>query len=437
MTDTILSDLLLEFNPWWNGVSENTGIVREQYLSKIIQYSDTGEITVLNGVRRSGKTTLLRQTIEHLINQGQNPKSILFVNCDEPHIRSLPSFDEILTVYKRDIYGGEGITLVFDEIQSIDGWERWIKSWYDRKKYKIIISGSTSSLLTSKLASLISGRYLKITVYPLDFSEYLMFKGVEIPKDNLGMRARRFELIEHLRNYFEEGGFPAVISTKEDNIKKELITGYYSTIIFRDIERMHEVRSPRVLHDMIDYFLANVSLPFSYSRIAKMLESDAVTIRDYAQYSQEAFLLYELKTFSYSMRVQNASQKKIYAIDSGLRNSVSFRFSDDIGRLAENLVYLSLVQNKFEPYFWKGTNEVDFVVKHRDYTLSAVNVCYTNEIPERELKGLNEFKTEFEGKIKACVVITKDVEKEEDGILFIPLYKWLLGDVGSVLKEGE
>ena len=222
MTDTTITDILTEYNPWWVKAQENTGIVREKYLSKIIKYARTGEITVLNGVRRSGKTTLLHQTIEYMTAHGKNPRSILFVNCDDPHLHSEYSLEDILEAYRREIYGGEGITLVFDEIQSIDGWQRQIKAWYDLKKYTIIISGSTSSLLTSDLASLISGRYLKITVYPLDFSEYLMFKGVNIPKDRLEMRAARFELIENLRNYMNEGGFPAVVSMRDEELKKEL-----------------------------------------------------------------------------------------------------------------------------------------------------------------------------------------------------------------------
>ena len=434
MTDTTITDILTEYNPWWVKAQENTGIVREKYLSKIIKYARTGEITVLNGVRRSGKTTLLHQTIEYMTAHGKNPRSILFVNCDDPHLHSRYSLEDILEAYRREIYGGEGITLVFDEIQSIDGWQRQIKAWYDLKKYTIIISGSTSSLLTSDLASLISGRYLKITVYPLDFAEYLMFKGVNIPKDRLEMRAARFELIENLRNYMNEGGFPAVVSMRDEELKKEFINGYYNTIIYRDIERIHEIRNPKVLHDLIEYLLANTALPFSYGKIAKMLDSDVSTVKDYIEYAQEAYLICELRSFSYSLKVQNTGPKKIYAIDGGLRNAVSFRFSEDAGRLAENLVYLSLLRSGFEPYFRKNKNEVDFVVKHGDYTLSAINVCYSDDIPERETKGLTEFDADFAGKVNRKVIITKDLEKEEEGILYIPLYRWLLDGAGTILN---
>lgn len=427
MPEPELTQYLLDRNPWWSGSLSSPGIRREKYLKKIRQYIDTGEITVLNGIRRSGKTTLLLQTIYDRIEQGADPKSILFVNCDEPEVRAMNvPLGTILETYQHNIYGGEGGLLVFDEIQSIPGWEHWIKAWYDRKKYRIMISGSTSSLLNSQLSPAISGRYLKITVHPLDFSEYLLFKGVEVPDDPLKITTKRYELLEHLRNYFEEGGFPAGISLQDKELQREIISGYYDSIIFRDIERMHEIRNPRVLHELIDYLMANIALPYSYAKIAKMLNTDGVTIKEYVSAAEEAFLLYELRSFSYSLRAQNASQKKIYAADLGLRNIVSFRFSADEGRLAENLVYLSLIQNTYRPYFWKGKHEVDFIIQHRDRTLSAVNVCYTDEIPEREFAGLEEFSKTFGEKTGMKILITKNVEKIERDIQCIPLYRWLL-----------
>lgn len=446
MNNNKLYDILLSYNPWWTGDYNPTGITREPYLKKIIKFAETKEIIVLNGIRRSGKTTLLLHTIHRMIQQGKNPKSILFMNCDEPGVGDIYSLDDILETFQKEIYSGHDITIVFDEIQNVKGWERRIKTWYDRKTYSILLSGSTSSLLTSNLATLISGRYLKIPVYPLDFREYLLFKGFfidnadedgdsasKITTDKLTMRSKRFELLEHLRNYMNEGGFPAVVETRDERLKKELITGYYATIIFRDIEHAHEIRSPKTLHDLLQYYLSNMALPYSYNRIAKMLGTDAVTVKDYTSYAEEAYFLHELKTFSYSVRVQNASHKKIYVADTGLRNSVSFKFSDDTGRTAENLVYLSLKRLGVDPYFWKGKNEVDFVIHHEDSTMSAVNVCYADEIPERELKGLAEFYDEFRDNVRAQILITRDLEMEEDGVTYIPLYAWLLGKDKEIL----
>ena len=180
MTD--LLELLVSLNPWWSGRDFATGVRRERYFSKIKRYLASGEIVVLSGVRRSGKTTLLYQVVDDLIHgQGVEPRKVLFVNCDEPEIARLDRpLETVLETYRKEVCGEEGAFLVFDEIQNIPGWERWIKSVYDRKQFRLVISGSSSYLLDSELSTLISGRYLAIPVYPLDFNEYLLFNGVEV-----------------------------------------------------------------------------------------------------------------------------------------------------------------------------------------------------------------------------------------------------------------
>ncbi len=192
-----------------------------------------------------------------------------------------------------------------------------------------------------------------------------------------------------------------------------------------------------MLRRLLVYLITNISAPFSYRKLALMYNVDSRIVIDYISFAEDAFLLFELQNFSYSLKSQNAGHKKIYTIDTVLRNSVAFSFSEDESRLVENLVFVNLKQNGYSIYFWKDKNKVDFVIPHRDYTLSAINVCYSDDIPEREIKGLNEFENAFNGKIKARIVITKDVEKEEDGILFIPLYKWLLAGSGDILQEVE
>ena len=172
-------DLLVSLNPWWSSRNYETGIIREKYFARIKKYLDTGEILVLNGVRRSGKTTLLFQIIDVLINSlNIESKKILFINCDEPALAGLKNpLETLIGTYRKDVYAGEDAWIILDEIQNIEGWERLLKSYYDKKRFRLIISGSSSYLLDSKLSILISGRYLPVSVYPLDFSEYLQFKG--------------------------------------------------------------------------------------------------------------------------------------------------------------------------------------------------------------------------------------------------------------------
>ena len=157
-----------------------------------------------------------------------------------------------------------------------------------------------------------------------------------------------------------------------------------------------------------------------------MLGTDIDTVRDYIHFATMAKILFEVQAFSYSLPAQARQNKKIYCIDTGLRNAVSFRFSEDEGKLAENLVFLELMRSGLTPFYWKGSREVDFVTTSPDTMLTAINVCYCDEIPEREYEGLMEFAGEFRGKAGRLLVLTKDYEADVGEITCVPLWKWLL-----------
>ena len=171
---------------------------------------------MLCGVRRLGKTSLLYQLIHDLIyKEGVDPLSILFVNCDEPYITRLDRpLEMILDTYKKEVYNGAGICLFFDESQDLAGWEQWIKTIYDRKQYRLVISGSSSRLLDSKTSTLISGRYLSVIVYPLDFPEYLLFHEVRAGTDPFQLASQNREIVQWLTCYLHEGGFSQIVGTE-------------------------------------------------------------------------------------------------------------------------------------------------------------------------------------------------------------------------------
>lgn len=427
---TEILDVLVKLNPWWSEKGFETGIPRNKYFSKIKKFLTTGEIVVLSGVRRSGKTTLLYQTIHDLIhNQNVDPKRILFVNFDEPELNiSENPIKAILDTYMQDVCSDEHTYLIFDEIQNVEGWERWIKSIYDRKMNHLIISGSSSHLLDSKLSTLISGRYLKIPVFPLDFSEYLMFNGIQIKNDALALAANKNKIMNLLKGYLHEGGFPRVVLQKDDNLKTEYLKSYYDSILYRDIVLTYDIRNIKSLRELTYYLCSNFTSLYSYRKLVDLLSIDHSTLKEYIYYVEQAKILFEIQYFSYSVKTQARNNKKIYCIDNGLRNSISFKFSEDEGRLAENLVFLELKRRGHEPYYWNKKGEVDFVVKNRDNSLTAINVSFTNDIDERESRALLEFSDEFKPKVNELILLTKNTEKTEDGIAFIPLWKWLLVD---------
>lgn len=421
-------EALIRLNPWWYGESVPAGILRDGYLSKIHQYATTGEIIVLAGVRRAGKTTLLYQTIDHLIRLERVPaKKILFVNFDEPDFSALDDpFAEILSVYRADICGEDDVYLIFDEIQGVHGWERHIKALYDRGSVKLIISGSSSSLIEGNLATLLAGRYFAVTVYPLDFAEYLLFCRCKVPTDHLALAAQKFKVMNHLAEYLRTGGFPRVVLEKNQNLRTEYLRSYYDSIVYRDIILTNSVRHARALKDLLVYLFSNLTHPYSYQQLQQQSGLDFATLKEYISYAGAAGILFEVPFFSYSLKTQSRNNRKIYGIDNGLRNAVSFTFSQDVGLLAENLVFIRLVRNGAAPYYWSGKHEVDFVIKNPDDTLDAINVSYTDTPDEREYAGLQEFSSEFKSKVRLRLLITRDLDGENEGIRCIPLWKWLL-----------
>ncbi len=426
---TTLFELLTTLNPWWTGQKFETGKPRHSYFSKIQRYLETDEIMVLSGVRRSGKTTLLFQTIKYLIDDlSVPPRNILFVNCDEPEISSLENpLLKVVDTYRKEIPARGLIYLVFDEIQSIPEWERIIKSLYDRKTYKIIISGSSSYLLDSQLSTLLSGRFLPVPVFPLDFREYLSFRGIDIPDDPVELVARKYEILNHLKRYLREGGFPIVVLQEDERTKNDYLKAYYDSIVYRDIIRVNEIRNQKALAGLLHYLFTNITAPYSYRRLKDLLGIDLDAVQDYIHFAEMARILFEVRHFAYSLQAQTRPNRKIYCIDNGLRNAVSFRFSEDEGKLAENLVFVELLRSGTTPFYWKKKKEVDFVVKGPDNLLTAINVSYTDAIHEREKEGLREFAAEYGEMEKELIILTKDTEQTDDNINLIPLWKWLLG----------
>ncbi|MCR4334945.1 MAG: DUF4143 domain-containing protein, partial [archaeon] len=179
--------------------------------------------------------------------------------------------------------------------------------------------------------------------------------------------------------------------------------------------------------DLALYFATNFTSTVSLRNLRNNLKISYDTIKDYLSYYKEAFIFFTIDHFSYSFKEQKTLASKIYCIDNGLRNAVSFKFSKDQGKLVENCVFIHLKQLGKQPYYWKNKNEVDFVIKNPDNTLEAINVSYTDEINERETTGLHEFKKQNE-KTMSLIIITKNLEKTENKIKFIPLWKWLLSN---------
>jgi len=377
------------------------------------------EVIALTGIRRGGKTTIMYQMIDFLLKDIESYQ-ILYVNLDDEALKK-ESLEDIYSTYRQNKNPDKKAYMFLDEIHSIKGWERFLKKHYDMKdKVKFIISGSSSSLLRKEYSTLLTGRNVTFKIFPLSFKEYLDFS--EINYDSINT-AKKNKILYTLKTFLEMGGFPEVFF-KEKALKYILLKGYFDDIIYKDIISRYNINTKKI-NDLALYLLTNISNLFTIRKIRNFTGLSIDSIKDYICYLEDAFLIKTLSYFSYSTKKSIQMPQKNYTLDCGLRNIAGFKFSKDEGRLAENTIFIDLMRRDKDIYYWKCKNEVDFVIKNTDQNLIAINVSYTDDINEREIRGLLEFKKEFK-KTKELILITKDLDKKEKGIKFIPLWKWLL-----------
>ena len=355
------------------------------------------------------------QIISTLMKDNIDVKNILYLNFDDPELTDLEE------TIKTSLHINPDISHVFfDEIQNVKEWEKTIRVYYDRKKFKqIFVSGSSASLISRDIGKTLTGRHLTTILTPFSFQEYLQQQKIEKPT----AISNREKVMHYLENYLKNGGFPETIGT-DQLLSKSILLDLYNDILSRDIVSRFDADLD-IVKKIGYYLMTNIGVLFSYNSVARALNLHYDTVKKYVPYFEEVFLFYVVPFFSWKIKTTIKKDMKCYSIDTGLRNTVSFKFSDDLGKLSENIVLIELKRRGKEVYFWKGKREVDFIVR-QESNLTAINVTFTNEIAPREKEGLLEFKEKY--KNVHLVIITKELEQTDaDGIQYIPLWKWLLG----------
>ncbi len=414
-------------NPWWSGRSFATGVERLSWFQELRLYLGAKEILLLIGARRTGKSTLVYQLIQSLLDTGIRKEAILYLNLDEPLFVNRAKDSGFLRELIEDhcIRHSEitQFTICIDEIQNFEYWVGTIKTLYDTKpELRFILTGSSSSLLQREISTRLSGRYFSCTVYPLSFAESLGFLGIDNPTI---IRKR-----QHFTSYLSYGGFPRVVLEPQNELKKELLKNYYETIYLKDIIYPNNVRNNSDMYDVLYFLISNIGNLLSYNRIADTLHISPDTVREYIGYAENAFLLYSVKKFDYSVKKQLANQKKIYCIDTGIINSVAFAFSENRGRLLENSVFMVLKKTHSEIYYHKDRYECDFLVKtHHKITL-ALQVTESLENPDtrvREIRGLCEAMAAYHLNEGFIITLNESGEEMVEGrcIRILPVYEWL------------
>ena len=432
-------EILIKQNRHWRGESFPLGVERD-IKSRVESFLKTKYILAITGVRRSGKSYLLYQLINSLLHQTR-PENIVYVNFDDPAympIRSDPrGLDGLYSDYLK-LKNPEGRTyLFFDEVQSIPGWEKWVKSTYDLvESVKFIVTGSNSTLLSSELATLLTGRNLQFEVFPFNFNEVLKLNGEEVFRsaDITEVYEKNYGKKDTLRHYLSQmlryGTFPEILQLDEDS-RDFVLKEYYKDILYRDIVPRFDVRHVNKLEEAAYYVVSNISNSISYHKIGKLIGVHESTIKDYLSYFEKSYLSFQVPKFAYSLKEQMKNPRKVYFIDCGLRNAVSFRFSQDMGRLMENFVFIDLRRRGCDIFYWKNGKEVDFAIKDGLEISELLQVSYDIsdlETRKREesalVKGMDSLDMD-EG-----FIITDDYFGEvvagSRKIRYIPLWAWLL-----------
>ena len=411
ITTTLLEELLLDQKDSF--ISRAPGVSREINLER---YRVTGQIVVISGVRRSGKSTLMRQFAALY-------PDFLYINFDDDRLMdfSVADFSTLMLVYGKI---SPDIKVIFiDEIQNVTGWERFVRRIHD-DGYKIFLTGSNAKLLSAELGTHLTGRYAKVELFPFSFREMLRFKGISA---SVLTQKKKAEILREFDLYLNGGGFPEYLKYGDEEFLKRT----YDDILFRDIIVRFGIREVKAFRQLASFLFTNTSNMASYNAIKKALGFKSVmSVRDYVGFLQEAYLVFELFKYDYSLKKQYVNDKKIYVIDTGMRNVVAFRFSDDRGRLLENLVFIELRRRGIPVYFCKDEGECDFVTDDRGTLMTAIQVCYdlTQENREREILGLANAMRTFSIPDGSLLTYNQEETIVHDGLTIkvLPVWKWLL-----------
>lgn len=416
MDKDILKEIIFDQKDVFN--SKKHLIRRDIDLKK---YIETGQIVIISGIRRCGKSSLL-----FLIKQEMklDESEYCYFNFDDERITTDISILEKIYNIHLEIYGKEPV-LFLDEIQNIEAWEKFVNRIYEQGA-KIFVTGSNANLLSSEISTSLTGRNKLIELFPFSFNENLRFKGNKYNLDRITSKTKPL-IIKDFNHYFKIGGFPLVV--KENDT--ELINSYFQDILYRDIISRYRLTQVNEIKQIGLYFAANTGKLFSYSTLQKISGVKSTSsIKDYLYYFAQSYLFFYLKKFDYSVKKQMMNPKKVYTVDTGFANRIGFNFSENKGRILENIVFLELLRNGKDVYYYSGKNECDFVIKQGLKIVEAVQVCYNINInnEQREYEGLKEAMRVFN--LKQGILLSYDtdnnIKTNSTEIKVIPVWKWLL-----------
>ena len=398
-----------------------------------------GKADTVIGMRRSGKTYFCYQKIHELLSAGILKEKILYINFEDDRLLDFKvnHFNTVLDVYfsKYPEHRDTMCYFFFDEIQRIDQWEIFIRRLLDTENVQVYITGSSSKLLSTDIATSLRGRSLITEIFPFSFTEFLKFHGLfETAPRKFGAKTISI-LRKAIMDYLETGGFPEVQKT-EKNLRIEILQGYIDSVLLKDVIECHKVSNIVVLKQIVRNIMSSPCGKFSINKFYNRLKSMSIrctknSLYEYLDHLIDAFLFYRIPIHSRSEKARLINPAKIYTIDTGLLNAMTFRNTSDYGPLLENMVFMHLRRNGYDIEYvnTKAGFETDFFARHKvTDEIKLVQVCWDisdEKTCNREIRGLPSAMEEFS--IKSGIIVTWDDEISfETNINAVPVWKWLL-----------
>lgn len=401
----------------------------------IVIPSGSGKIISLIGVRRSGKTSLLLYHVGQLIKSGLEKTKIIYINFEDERLDiKVDELDLILQAY-RELYPDNDLNscvFIFDEIQNIYSWERFVRRLYDSVGKNIFITGSNSRFLSREIATSLRGRTLPIEIFPLSFQEYLRFQKANT---DLASSQSVANIQNHFLRYLAAGGFPELVHMDE-TIRDTVLQEYFNVMLYRDMVERYNISNIALLKYFLRRLFTSATKSISVNAIYNDLKSSGFKIGknqlyEYLDICRDIYLVFPLNKYSHKDVVRELGERKIYAIDTGLLNAVTFRFTDDFGKALEQLVFLELKRRGKEIYFYKNRSECDFIIKEKEIVTAAIQVTWSmddTKTRKRELRGIVDACKNFH--LKNGTIITSDSKEDTEidniHICVLPFRQWAL-----------
>lgn len=412
---------------------KKTELVKREIQKDIAPLLNQREIIIITGVRRGGKSSLMRLISNDLIEKYDILQdNILYLNFEDERFTyfGINDFEQVYEIFL-ELYHPVGRKCFFlDEIQNVKGWEKWLNRLYEFEDLKIFITGSNATLLSSEIATALTGRNRQLIVYPFSFNEFLSLRNYSITEKDFYLREKRIEIKRLFDEYLKLGGFPEVLKISDNTLLEQ----YLKDIIYRDVIARYSIRNIKEIKELTLFLASNIGTIQSYNNLREMINVKSLnTIKNYLEMLENVFLFFKIDLFSFSVKKQIYNPSKIYSVDSALSNAIAFKFSENMGHIYENIVFIELQRKNKEVFYWKSKRgrEVDFVIKSGLKIDEAIQVCFSftdKKTRDRELESLLSAKNELN--VDNLVMITEDEKGEEviDGatVRIIPLWKWLL-----------